>query len=32
MQGTKVMHIFVYLKEVNNESRQCKITDEERHA
>ena len=32
MQGTKVMHIFVHLKEVNNESRQCKITDEERHA
>ena len=25
MQGTKVMHIFVHLKEVNNESRQCKI-------
>lgn len=24
MQGTKVMHIFVRLKEVHNESKQCK--------
>lgn len=31
MQGTKVMHIFVRLKEVHNESKQCKITDEKRY-